>query len=43
MPKRAATEIGCNSFDQLDLQSLNNDIIVFGLAIETLGGWEHVI
>ena len=37
MPKKIATDIGCDSFDQLDLQSLNDYkkfLFRFAIAIQ---------
>ena len=42
MPKRTAVEISCDSFDHPDLQSLNNNKFIFGLATQILGIWGHV-
>lgn len=44
MPKRTVVEIGCDSFDQRDLQSLNDCRFVFlGLVTRFLGIWGRVI
>ena len=44
MPKRIATEVGCGSFDQLDMQSLNDYkffFFIFATALSKISG--HVI
>jgi hypothetical protein len=43
MPKRLETEIGCGSFDQRDLQSLNDYILILDFMTGFLRIWERII